>query len=292
MPDTRLNRQVDSIEHQHRERKMNHPKHFGMALALSLMLVNACADTSSDHRSTIARAWDGHPDLNGIWQTLSTANWNLEPHPSYGGLPAIGALGATPPGPGAVAGGEIPYQSWARQQQQQNFSNRFTQDTEAKCYLPGIPRANYMPYPFQILQGTGKIMMVYGFAEANRTIHMDKAQPEPAPIDSWMGRSHGYWEGDTLVVEAHGFNGEAWLDRAGNFSSYALTVEERFTPVDANTMRYEATLTDSEVYTRPWTISLLLHRNTEPNAELLEYKCVEYSEELLYGHLRRGAGAS
>jgi hypothetical protein len=149
-----------------------------------------------------------------------------------------------------------------------------------------------MPYPFQVLQGDRKIMMVYGYAEANRTIHMDKENPQPAPIDSWMGRSHGRWEGDTLVVEVHGFNGEAWLDRAGNFHSWALKVEERFTLVSENVLRYEVTMNDEEVYTRPWKISLLLYRHLEDNAEMLEFKCVEYSEDLLYGHLRRGAATN
>ena len=264
------------------------------ALLLGCLVTWGCATTTSNTAPAapdngIPRAWDGNPDLNGIWQTLSTANWNLESHSSYGGLQDIGVFGATPPGIGVVEGGEIPYKDGGRARQQERFTNRYTNDTEAKCYLPGIPRANYMPYPFQILQGDRKIMMVYGFAEANRTVHMDKETPEPAPIDSWMGRSHGRWEGDTLVVDVHGFNGEAWLDRAGNHHSWALQVEERFTPVSANVLRYEATMTDEETYTRPWKISMLLYRHQNEDAELLEFKCVEYSEELLYGHLRRGA---
>jgi hypothetical protein len=245
-----------------------------------------CASTAVQTPST-PRAYDGHPDLSGIWQSIGNAHWNLEPHEASGGPAALGALGATPPGKGVVVGGEIPYQEWAAEQRQQNFEQRFSEDPEAKCYLPGVPRATYLPHPFQILQGTGKIMMVYGFAEANRTIHMDKATPEPAPIDSWMGRSHGRWDGETLVVDAAGFNGQAWLDRAGNFASDTLQVEERYTLMGANAMLYEATLSDPNVYTRPWKISLPLYRRLEPDAELLEYKCVEFTEELLYGHLRK-----
>ena len=169
-------------------------------------------------------------------------------------------------------------------------TNDTTGDPEAKCFLPGVPRATYLPYPFQILQGTGKIMIVYGVAEANRTIHMDKDSPEPAPIDSWMGRSHGRWEGDTLVVDVAGFNGQAWLDRAGNFASDTLKVEERYTPMGPNAMLYEATLEDPKVFTRPWKITMPLYRRLEKDAEILEYKCVEFSEELLYGDLRKGAG--
>ena len=126
--------------------------------------------------------------------------------------------------------------------------------------MPGVPRATYMPYPFQIIQGTGKIQIVYGFAEANRTIHMDKPKPEPAPIDSWMGRSHGRWDGDTLVVDAAGFNGQAWLDRAGNYASDTLRVVERYTPTGANSINYEATLEDKNVFTKPWKITMPLYR--------------------------------
>lgn len=247
--------------------------------------------TSQDEfpRASIPRAWDGRPDLSGIWQVIGTAHWNLEDHQASAGPPELGAIGAIPPGKGVVVDGEIPYLEWAKSQKQQNFSNRYSEDPETKCYLPGVPRATYLPYPFQILQGTDKIMIVYGVAEANRTIHMDKDNPQPAPIDSWMGRSHGHWEGDTLVVEVAGFNGQAWLDRAGNFSSDTLRVEERYTPMGPNALRYEATLEDPNVFTQPWKITMPLYRRLEEDAEILEYKCVEYSEELLYGDLRKGA---
>jgi hypothetical protein len=258
----------------------------------TLVGLSACAGTSSQSSTsaapdTLSRAYDGNPDLSGIWQTIGTANWNLEAHGPSAGPPQLGVIGTTPPGKSVVVGGTIPYQPWALEQRNQNFANRFAQDPETKCYMPGVPRATYLPHPFQILQGTGKIMFVYGFAEASRTVHMDKDEPEPSPIDSWMGRSHGRWEGDTLVVDAAGFNGQAWLDRAGNFASDTLTVVERYTPIGPNALRYEATLTDPAVYTEAWTITMPLYRRLEENAEILEYKCVEYSEELLYGHLRR-----
>ncbi len=251
-------------------------------LALSLVMGGAEAQTTE-----VPRAWDGHPDLNGVWQAINSAHWDLEDHPARPGHPDLGAIGAMPPGQGVVVGSEIPYQSAARAQQQQNLENRMTEDPEAKCFLPGVPRATYMPYPFQIIQGNQKIMMVYGFAEANRTIHMDKANPEPAPIDSWMGRSHGRWDGDTLVVDAAGFNGEAWFDRAGNHASAALRVVERYTPTGPNVIMYEATLEDPSVFTRPWTIRMPLYRRLDENVRVLEFKCVEFSEDLLYGHLRK-----
>ena len=244
------------------------------------------AGTASAQSGDPARTWDDRPDLNGVWQTMSTANWNLEDHPAGPGHPDLGAIGAIPPGQGVVVGGEIPYTDEARQQRDENFANRMSNDPEAKCFMPGVPRATYLPHPFQIIQGDRKILLIYGFSDANRTVHMD-LEPEPAPIDSWMGRSFGRWEGDTLVVDAEGFNGEAWLDRAGNFTSSALRVEERYTPLGPNVLRYEATLEDPNVFTRPWQISLLLYRRLEENARVLAFKCVEFSEDLLYGHLRR-----
>ncbi len=259
----------------------------GPAWLAALLIAVVAPVASQEDAYRAPRHVDGNPDINGLWQAMNTAHWNLEDHSAAAGPSEYGALTATPPGQGVVVGGEIPYQDWAREQQRENFDNRWREDPEAKCYLPGVPRATYMPFPFHILQGTGQIMIVYGFAEANRTIHMDKEQPEPAPIDSWMGRSHGRWEGETLVVEAAGFNGQAWFDRAGNFGSDALRVVERYTPTGPNSMIYEATLEDPNVFTRPWTIRMPLYRRLEENVRVLEFKCVEFSEELLYGHLRR-----
>lgn len=233
----------------------------------------------------VPRAWDGNPDLTGVWQAIGTAHWDIQDHPASGGHPDLGAIGAVPPGQGVVVGNEIPYQDWALEQRQVNRENRPSADPEAKCFMPGVPRATYLPHPFHIVQGDRKIMLVYGFAEASRTVHMDKENPEPAPIDSWMGRSHGRWDGDTLVVEVSGFNGEAWFDRAGNFASNTLTVVERYTPMGLNALMYEARIEDPNVFTRPWIMKMPLYRRLEENARVLEFKCVEFSEDLLYGHL-------
>ena len=259
-----------------------------LALALIALIFtgnNALAQSSNNYQPE--PGWDGNPDINGVWQAIGTAHWDLQDHEASAGLPEMGAIGAVPPGQGVVIGGEIPYQDWALEQKAENWANRLTEDPETKCYLPGVPRATYLPYPFQILQGTGKIMIVYGFAEANRTIHMDKENPEAAPLDTWMGRSHGRWEGNTLVVNAQDFNGQAWFDRAGNFASSSLKVTERYTPISPDAMLYEATIDDPTVFTRPWQISMPLYRRLEANARVIEYKCVEFSEEILYGHLMK-----
>jgi hypothetical protein len=262
----------------------------GTAAAGILVAMAATRSTAQSTTYVAPRTADGKPDLNGIWQAVNTANWDLQDHPAQAGLPPMGAIGAIPPGQGVVEGSEIPYQPKAAAKRKENFQKRWTDDPEVKCYLPGVPRATYLPYPFQIIQGTNKIAIVYGYAEANRTIHMDKTKPEPSPIDSWMGRSHGRWDGDTLIVDAAGFNGKAWLDRSGDFASDSLHVTERYTRISRDHIAYEATLEDPTVFTRPWKISMPLYRRVDKNARVLEFKCVEFAEELLYGQFRRQTG--
>jgi hypothetical protein len=237
-----------------------------------------------------------HPDLNGIWQALNSANYDIEPHvarPSP--LPGLlGAIGAEPAGQGIVEGGTIPYQAWALAKKKENFEKRFTRpttnelnettgDPEAKCYLPGVPRATYLGLPFQITETANHILMTYEFANATRMVYMDR-KPDP-PSNSWMGWSIGSWDGDTLVIDVTAHNDKTWFDRAGNFHSDALHVVERYTPVSPHHLMYEATIEDPKVFTRPWKIRMPLYRRVEPDTQLLEFKCVEFSEEFIYGHL-------
>lgn len=232
------------------------------------------------------RTADGRPNLNGIWQTITEAYWDVEPHAAAPGpVPALGAAGAIPPGIGIVEGGRLPYQPAAAEQKRKNFENRLALDPEIRCYLPGVPRAMYMPYPFQIIQTPKYIMMVHTFARAVRTIYMD--DHTDAPADSWMGWSNGRWEGETLVVETSGFNGMTWFDRSGNFHSEALRVVERFTATGPDHLMYEATIEDPKTFTRPWKISVPIYRRVERNAQLLEFRCVEFAEDIIYGHLRK-----
>jgi hypothetical protein len=102
-----------------------------------------------------------------------------------------------------------------------------------------------------------------------------------------MGQSVGSWDGDSLVIETTGQHDQSWLDRSGNFHSEALHVVERFTPTSPHTMSYEATLTDSTLFTRPWTIQMTLYRLVGEDAQLQQFNCIEFVEELLYGHLRK-----
>ena len=252
-------------------------------VAASLALSSAA---SQDPAYKAPRTADGKPDLNGIWQALNSANWDIQDHSAGPGpLVALGAAGAVPPGQGVVEGDEIPYLPEAAAKKKENFANRLTGDPEIKCYLPGVPRATYLPHPFQIIQGTKTIMIAYQYAGAVRNIPMD--DPGPSPTDSWMGWSAGRWEGDTLVVDVTGFNDLSWFDRAGNFHSDALHVVERYTPLGPDTLTYEATIEDRNVFTRPWKMSMPLYRHVEKGARLGEFKCAEFVEELLYGQLRK-----
>jgi len=238
-----------------------------------------------------------NPNLNGIWQAFTTANWDLLDHPAGPGpLSHLqGAYGVQPGGRGIVEGNQIPYKPEALAQKKKNFENRLkidpqnlhdSGDPEAKCYLPGVPRAMYLPYPFQILQSADQILMAFEYATgANRMIHLKNHRE--APVPSWMGWSNGRWEGDTLVVEVTAQNGRSWFDRAGDFASENLKVVERYTATGPDHLQYEATVEDSTVFTRPWKISFPLYRRKEPNIELTELKCVEFIEDFMYGTLRK-----
>lgn len=247
------------------------------------------------------RGPDGkHPDLNGVWQVLNTANYNIEAHPAsaamqlrpgpYVPVPdarvvALGAVGAVPAGVGIVQGdGKIPYTPEALALRDENKADWINRDPEIKCYLPGVPRANYMPYPFQIFHSDKAVFFAYEYAGAVRNVFLE--DPGEAPIDSWMGQSYGRWEGDTFVVEVTGLLSDTWLDRAGNHHGSTTKVVERYTPTSPNTMRYEATIEDPETYTKPWKIAYNLYRRVGEDAQLQQFKCVEFVEELMYGHLR------
>ena len=243
-----------------------------------------------------------HPNLSGVWQALNEANWDLEGHDARAarvlhpgasaGSPvpaapvlALGATGGIPPSLGVVEGGQIPYKPEALARRKDNFEHSLERDPEVKCFLPGVPRATYLPYPFQITQSNTQLMIAYGFSNAGRTIHLDTV--ESPGIPSWMGHSTGKWDGDTLVVTVTEFNDSTWFDRAGNFHSDGMRVVERYTPVSPDHLIYEATIEDPAVFTKPWTIKMPLYRRIEDQARVLEYRCVEMTEELNYGHLRK-----
>lgn len=269
-------------------------------LVPSLVLVTAMTVFGQTPKPHGARAAATHPDLNGIWEAMNEADYDLEAHNAqpamavrpgpFGPVPAapvlaLGAVGAVPPSLGVVEGGEIPYKPEALAQKKKNQENWLTSDPEVKCYLPGVPRATYIAQPFRIFQNDKQMFFAYQFAGAVRNIYLK--DPGPAPVDSWMGQSVGHWEGNTLVVDVTGMNDQSWFDRAGNFHSDALHVVERYTLKNHDIISYEATIQDPNVFTRPWKISMPLYRRQEKNAQLLDFKCVEFVEELMYGKYRK-----
>jgi hypothetical protein len=256
------------------------------ALLIAALPLGAVPVASGAEVYRAPRTADGQPNLNGIWQALNTANWDIQEHAARSGpVVALGAAGAVPAGLGVVEGNELPYLPAAAAKKKENFENRLTADPEIKCYLPGVPRATYLPFPFQIVQTPKNILIAYEYAGATRTIYMDNVPANP--VDSWMGHSVGHWEGDTLVVDVTRLNDQTWFDRAGNFHSDALHVVERYTPATPDALTYEATIDDPKVFSRPWKMTMPLYRRLEKNAQLMEFKCVEFVEELMYGHLRK-----
>lgn len=264
----------------------------------------AAAPVQQAPSSAIPRTPSGKPDFNGIWQVLSTANNNLEAAPAKAAhamapgdfvpvpapeIVAMGAVGSVPASFSVVEGGVIPYKPEALARRLENQTNWLSSDPEIKCYMPGVPRATYMPHPFQIFQSEEAMFIAYSFAGAVRNIYLE--DPGPPPLDAWMGQSYGYWDGDTFVVEVTGLDDRTWFDRAGNYHTYKLKVTERYTMESANVIQYQATMEDPDLFERPWTISMPIYRRLEEGFELPQFKCVEFVEELMYGKYRKGREA-
>ncbi|GAB1261621.1 hypothetical protein NBRC116495_23280 [Aurantivibrio plasticivorans] len=265
---------------------------------VSAALLSASSAFAEDYEPK--RLANGKPDFNGVWQATGRANYDIEPHSARAAMQlregpfvpvpakavvALGSVGSVPASLGIVESGKIPYKPEALKVRDDNAANFLEKDPEVKCYLPGIPRANYMPYSFQIFHNEDALFFAYEYAGAVRNVVLE--DPGPAPIDSWMGQSWAKWDGDTLVITVTDQNGETWLDRSGNYIGYGATVVERFTQTGPNTMDYEATIENPEVFTKPWTIKTTIYKMAGKDAQLQQFKCVEFVEELMYGHLRK-----
>jgi len=270
------------------------------AAAMSMLATAFDPISAQARRPGLPRTTSGKPDLNGIWQALNSANYDIEPHQARPALAmrpgpvipvpakqvvALGAVGAVPSGLGVVVGGSIPYTAEALAKKKENQESWLTRDPEIKCYLPGVPRATYMPFPFQIFQSEKAFFIAYEYAGAVRHVYLK--DPGPPQVDTWMGQSVGRWEGDTFVIEVTGLNDGSWFDRAGNHHSEFMKVVERYTMTSPDHIQYEATIEDPKTFTRPWTIRMPLYRHVNPDARLGQFKCVEFVEELMYGHLRK-----
>jgi hypothetical protein len=257
----------------------------GVLIVAAVVLAGSASRAQSQADRARTPRISGHANFNGIWQALNTANWNLESHPAEPLNDAwqLGAIASIPAGRSVVRDGVIPYKPEALVKRNENRAQWPAADPEAKCYMLGVPRVTYHNMPFQIFQADDDLLMVYPFAAANRVIYMkDRSE---LPVDSWMGKSMGAWQGDVLVVTTKWQNGQSWLDRAGNFASSQLTVTERFTLQGPDHIRYEATLDDPQTFTRPWTIAMPLYRILDEQPQLLEHKCVPFADKLLYKDL-------
>jgi hypothetical protein len=234
--------------------------------------------------SASSRTAAGQPDLQGIWRAWNLAKFDLEDHGARPGVPAGRGFVVDPPD------GKIPYQPAALEKRKQNIANTKTADPYknadplAKCYLPGIPRMTYLGWPFQIVQTPQYVSFVYEWSHKKRIVPINSTVPLPPPdeANNWMGMARGRYEGNSLVVSLTNFNSYTWFDMAGNFHSDALTVVERYTPVNADTLQYEATMTDPKVFTRPWTIRMLLQR--QKDIGILDYECTAMLDELGIHH--------
>jgi hypothetical protein len=226
-------------------------------------------------RGPFARLADGKPDLQGIWNAKTFAPaFDIEDHPDQFGIPAGKGVIVDPPD------GRIPYQAWAAAKRKDLLEHHMYQDPEAHCTLAGVPRQMYAPFGFQIFQPPGYVVMFFEAFNAYRIIPLDGRPHAPQEIKMFEGDSRGRWEGNTLVVDVTNQNDQTWFDMAGNFHSDQLHVVERFTPADADTIRYEATLDDPKVYTRPWKIAFDIGRNRQPGYQLMEFACVEGESDL------------
>lgn len=238
----------------------------GIGLGFSELVAQAPASQSRAGTYAGPRTPDGKPDLNGLWQVLNSAHWDIEAHSAEEGVPG---------GQGVVEGGAIPYQPWALAKKKANYEQRATADPLSKCYLPGVPRVTYVPLPFEIVQTPKYVVIAYEIAHARRIIYTD-GSPHVEALEFWMGDSRGRWEGDTLVVSTNNFTDKTWFDKAGNFHSTALHVVERYTPMGPSHINYEVTIEDPKVFTRPWKMSMIIYRRLEPGLQLLDYDCVSF----------------
>jgi len=234
-------------------------RRFGRYVLAALLLEVLCLSlmAAQTRGPALPRLPDGKPDLQGIWQSDGKPAADVQPF---------------------VEGREIPYKPAAADKKRENFTNRAKADPLVSCFMPGVPRIMYLEYPYQIFQAKDHIAITYEWSHVFRLIYTTtKTSPHPG-VDSWMGDSRGRWEGDTLVVDVVGNNDRTWFDLAGNHHSDKMRVTERYTLTDPDTIRYEATITDPEIFTRTWKISFPIHR-VKNKVRVLEYPCQATKEE-------------
>jgi hypothetical protein len=232
-----------------------------LTLAALALLVSAPAFGQAKGGYTAPKhPWEGHADLSGIWQAKANAGDDVE------------KLIVDP------SNKKIPYLAAAVAKQKENAKTKGKADPTGKCWMPGVPRLMYINYPFQIFQTAKYIMVESEFAHISRQIFMDGSGHLDG-LEFWNGDSRGRWEGDTLVVDVNDFNDQTWFDKAGNYHSNQLHVEERYTRTGPDTLTYEATMTDPKTFSKPWKISVPLGLHKGPEARIMEYECQDLAPQ-------------
>jgi hypothetical protein len=248
-----------------------------LSVALVVGIVHAAPSVALAQEYTPERNRYGQPNFEGIWQVLDPApHHNIEPHNASYGVPAGAGIITDP------ADGRIPYTPAGRARRDANRAD-LSADPIARCFKPGVPHLMYLPFPFQILQSGNFLTIMSEYVHSTRFIFLHRTDHFGAgEIDLWNGDSVGRFDGDALVTDVFNFHPDVWLDRSGNHAGGpTLRVNERFTLIDADTIRYQATLADPENFTQPWTLETYLYRHKAPAKRILEYECHAYLDNAL-----------
>jgi hypothetical protein len=240
-----------------------------------LLDVNPYISARKIEGGSVPRSSDGTLDLEGVW-LVRTADGSMPmysiertPERPKAEIPAGAGVIVDPPD------GKIPYQPWARRKQADLEENHMAEQSDAHCYVGGVPHIMFVPFGMRILQPPGYVVMTWEYMHAYRIVPLD-ARPHPdSNVKLWQGDSRARWVGDTLVIDVRNQVGRTWLDQSANFHSDAIHVVERINALDSNNLQYEATIEDPKVYTRPWTIRFYYSRDLNPSVEQMEYACIE-----------------
>jgi hypothetical protein len=256
----------------------------GDASAEAAIVIGGCEmrDAVSFHRCAtekartyrLGRLAGNVPDLRGYWRSRNlNAAYNVEKAPAEFGIPASGGHIID------TADGLIPYKPEALARRNE-LRGRGFDDPQAHCAPSGAPRKGVTLFGWKIIQPAGHVVFLYESMHDYRVIPTDNRPHLPARMKLWHGDPVGRWEGNTLVVDYRNINGRQWYDMSGNFQTEHTHVVERYTRFDDNGVLFEARIEDDTIYTKPWTLSFALERNTEEGYYQLEYACHEGERDL------------
>ena len=215
---------------------------------------------------------NGKPDLSGIWDHPRTFDLGKE---------SAGCVGTTP-GCSWKPDGPVPFTEFGKAEQTKHHF-----DYGLHCLPWGYVRSWGTPYPLEIIQNNVRLGLLF---EQNNMFHIVPTDGTQLPKDdelqpTWMGTSAGHWDGDTLVVETKGFNGQTWLDTAPETPAQETTlVIDRFTRPDFTHLIKDTTISDPRMYSKPWH-GVMVNVLMKPGSQILEYSCDENNKELLEGHV-------